>query len=249
VPDCDLLKVFDAPQIAVLANGAQIEGRHAKRLGADLGIPAIEAAEIEVRRAVRQSTGFDWIEVVDQEEEDVAIAGIECCRILGHVDARIVDAGRPIQRPRYLPTCIACAVAGDALDGGNQFMVMDPAIVRTGDGAELDAAVLDFQRLDLFGATSGQAILEVDACKRCRKLAKICGRRANEARELAKTPVCRRDGVCCAWQDQRQPLGVVAVSFDAESRGLDDSRPAALTAVAYGLEQLRQGQEPLVIGP
>ncbi len=36
VADRDLLEVLDAPQIAVLANRAQIEARHPERLGADL---------------------------------------------------------------------------------------------------------------------------------------------------------------------------------------------------------------------
>ena len=44
--DGDFLEILDAPQIAILANRAEIEARHAERLGTDLGIPAVEAAEI-----------------------------------------------------------------------------------------------------------------------------------------------------------------------------------------------------------
>ena len=142
VADGDLLEILDAPQIAILADGAEIEARHAERLRADLGIPAIEAAEIEVGRAVRQPAGLDRIQVVDQEQEDVAIRGIERRRVLGDVDARIVDAGRPVEHAGHLPAGVARAVAGDALHRRDQFMVEDAAIVRAGDGAQLDAAVI-----------------------------------------------------------------------------------------------------------
>ncbi len=63
----DLLEIFDAPQIAILANCSEIEARHAERLRPDLRIPAIEAAEIEVGRAVREATGFDRIQIIDQD--------------------------------------------------------------------------------------------------------------------------------------------------------------------------------------
>jgi hypothetical protein len=43
-----LLEILDAPEITVLADGVEIEARHAERLGANLGIPAIEAPELEV---------------------------------------------------------------------------------------------------------------------------------------------------------------------------------------------------------
>ena len=86
--DGDLLEVLDAPEIAVLADGPEIEARDAERLGADLGVPAIEAAEVEVGRAVRQPPRLDRIEVVDQEQEDVAVRGIERGRVLGDVDPR-----------------------------------------------------------------------------------------------------------------------------------------------------------------
>ncbi|TCU38643.1 putative dinucleotide-binding enzyme [Rhizobium azibense] len=123
--DRDLLEVLDAPEIAVLANGAEIEARHAERLRAHLGIPAVEAAEVEVRRAVGKTPGLDRIEVVDQEEEDVAIGGVERRGVLGDIDARIVDPGRPVEHPRHFPTGVTRAVAGDALNRGDQFVVED----------------------------------------------------------------------------------------------------------------------------
>jgi hypothetical protein len=55
VADRDLLEILDAPETAVLADGSEIEARHAERLGADLGVPAVEAPEIKIGRAVGQS--------------------------------------------------------------------------------------------------------------------------------------------------------------------------------------------------
>ena len=46
VPDADFLEPLDAPEIAVHADGAEIEGGDAERLRADLAVPAIEAPEI-----------------------------------------------------------------------------------------------------------------------------------------------------------------------------------------------------------
>ena len=79
--DGDLLEIFDTPEIAILADGAEIEARDPERLCADLGVPAIEAAEVEVGRAVRQPTRLDRIKVVDQEQEDVAVGGIQRGRV------------------------------------------------------------------------------------------------------------------------------------------------------------------------
>jgi hypothetical protein len=57
--DGDLFEILDAPESSVLANSAEIEARHAERLRAHLGIPAIEAAEIEVRRAFWQPASLE----------------------------------------------------------------------------------------------------------------------------------------------------------------------------------------------
>ena len=88
VADGDLLEILDAPEIAVLADRPKIEARDAERLGADLGIPAIEAAEVEIGRAVGEPAGLDRVEVVDQEQEYVAVGRVERGRVLGDVDAR-----------------------------------------------------------------------------------------------------------------------------------------------------------------
>lgn len=71
----DLLEVFDAPEIPILAHGPEIEARDPKRLRADSRIPAIEATEVEVGRAVGQPTRLDQIEVINQKQENVAIEG------------------------------------------------------------------------------------------------------------------------------------------------------------------------------
>jgi hypothetical protein len=47
----------------------------------DFGVPAVEASEEEIGRAVRQPTGFDWIEIVDQEQEDVAVGRTQGRRV------------------------------------------------------------------------------------------------------------------------------------------------------------------------
>ena len=90
MPDCDLLEVLNAPEIAVLADGSEIEARDAERLGADLGVPAVEPAEEQIGRAVRQRTRLDGVHVVDQKEEDVTIRGVERGGVLGDVDHGIV---------------------------------------------------------------------------------------------------------------------------------------------------------------
>src|SRR6516165_103094 len=127
--DGDLLKIFHAPQIAILADCTEIEARHAERLRANFRVPAIEAAEIEVGRAVAETTSFDRVQVIDQEKEYVPVGSIERRRILGDVNARIVGSGRPVEYTRHLPPRIACAIAGDALHGLNQLVVENSAVV------------------------------------------------------------------------------------------------------------------------
>ncbi len=61
--DRDLLEALGAPDIAIHANGAEVEGRHAERLGAHLAVPAIEAPEVEVGIAVGEAAGFDRVGV------------------------------------------------------------------------------------------------------------------------------------------------------------------------------------------
>ena len=73
-------------------------------------------------------------------------------------------------------------------------MVKDPAIVRTGDGAKRDAIIAGLERLDLFGAIGGQAILQIGSCERRRELPQVRGRSPDLAYKLAETPVGGREG-------------------------------------------------------
>src|SRR3546814_6825585 len=88
VPDADLLEAFRAPDIAVHANRAEVEGRDAERLRADLAVPRVEAPEIEIGIAVRQFARLDRMRVVDEEQEDIAVAGIERRREIGRASCR-----------------------------------------------------------------------------------------------------------------------------------------------------------------
>jgi len=100
-------------EVSILAHGAQTEARHAKRLRADLAVPGIEAAEEQVGRAIGKPAGFNRIQIVNEEQERVAVAGIERCGVLGDVNARIVDPCRPVQKAGNLRPFIAGAVACD----------------------------------------------------------------------------------------------------------------------------------------
>ena len=121
----------------------------------------------------------------------------------------VVDAGGPVEHTGHLPSCITGAVAGDPLHGGNQFMVIDAAVVGAGDCAQFNASVLDLKRLDQFGTVRGQPVLKIDGGERGWQLAQIGGRRANHRCELTKAPVrgCKR--YLLARQQQRQSLRVI----------------------------------------
>ena len=56
------------------------------------------------------------------------LAGVERRGVLGDVDARIVDAGRPVEDAGHLPAGVAGAVAGDALHCLDQLVVVDPPV-------------------------------------------------------------------------------------------------------------------------
>ncbi len=247
--DGDLLEVLDTPQVPVLAHGAQIEARHAERLGADLRVPAVEAAEEQVGRAVGQPPRLDRVEIVDEEQEHVAVAGIECRRVLRDVDARVVDTGRPVEDAGDLPTRIPGAVAGDALHRLDQFMVVDAAIVRPGDGAQFDPAVVGLQRLDLLATMGAQPVLQIDAGERGGELTEIGGGRADLGGELAEAPVRRHDRRLRPRQDQREALTVAAVRLDVDEVGRDDAGAAAFRPIAQGASEITERQEPLVVRP
>ena len=166
MPDADLLETLGTPDVAIHAYGAEIEARHAERLRADLAVPAVEAAEVEVGIAVGQPSGFDRMRVVDQEQEDVTVRGVERRGVLGHFDERVVGHGRPVEQTRHLPARVASAVAGNPHHRLDQFVIPDAAIVGAGDGTQFDAAIIRLQRLHQFGAFRQQAVLEVDTGER-----------------------------------------------------------------------------------
>jgi hypothetical protein len=128
-------------------------------------------------------------------------------------------------------------------------VVEDAAIIRPGDGAELDATVFDLERLHLLGAVCGQAVLEVDAGERCRELSQIGGWRADQAGKLPKAPMGRLDGSLPIRQHQRQPLGIISSGFHSDRRAIHRPGPAPLGPAAHGGEQVRQGQVALVRWP
>src|SRR5690606_7608481 len=135
------LKIFDAPQIPILTYSAQIEAGDAERASSYLRVPTIEPAEKEVRFTIRQLAGFNRVQVVDQEEKDVTVRGVERRRILRDIDVGIVDPRRPVKHTGHFPTCIAGSVAGDLLHGLDEFVIEDTPIVRAGYGPQLGTAV------------------------------------------------------------------------------------------------------------
>src|SRR3989344_1406269 len=174
VPDADLLKILHAPQVSVLTHGAQVEAGNPERARADFGVPAIKAAKEQVGRAIGQATGLDRIEIIDQEEEDIAVRSIQRCRVAADIDMRVVDPGRPVEHAGHLPAGIACTVASDALHRLAQFVIEHAPILGAGNGTKLRPAVgviYGLERLDMLAATGAQAILQIDGSKRRGKLA------------------------------------------------------------------------------
>src|SRR3989338_3142100 len=159
VADLDFLEILDTPEIPILTHGPQVEARHAKGLGPYLGVPAIKAPEIEVGRAVSQLARLDRVAVIDQEQEDVPVRGIERGRVAADFDIGVVDPGRPVEHTRYLPTRVARAIARDALHRLDQLAVMDAGIVGAGPRAKFGTAVFRLEGLNLLGAVFGQAVL------------------------------------------------------------------------------------------
>ena len=247
VPDGDLLEIFDAPKIAVLAHRAQVEAGDAERPRANFGIPTVEAAEVEVGRAVGQTPRLDGIQIVDQEQEHVAVRGVERRGFLGDVDVRVVDPARPVERAGHLPAGVAGAVACDAAHRLHQLVVKNAAVVRSGDGAQLLPAVFGLKSLHLLGAVRHQPVLQVDASERGGKLAQVSRRRTHQARELAERPVRRRHRGVRAGQHQGEPRRVVALRLDADGGALHRAGAAPLgTALHRGVE-VGQRQVALVV--
>ena len=214
-----------------------------------LNTEAIKPPEVEVGRAVGQPPRLDRIQVVDEKQEHVAIGGVERRRLPRHVHAGIVDAGGPVQHARYLPTGVARAVARDALDGGDKFMVVDAAIVGAGDGAQLRAAIRDLHGLDLLGPVVGQPELQVYPRQRRRQLPQIGRGCTDNAGQLSKGPMCRRNRLVRSGQHEPQFLRIVALRIDPDRGTLHRARPAALRPSLHRPEEIVERQEPFVIRP
>ena len=214
-----------------------------------LNTEAIEAPEVEVGRAVGQPTCLDRIVIVDQEQEDIAVRGIEGGRITADLDIGVVDPGRPVEHARHLPTRIARAIARDALHCLNQLMVMDAAIVGAGHRAQFGAAIFRLEGLHLLCAVVGQTILQVDPRQRRGQLAQVGGRSADDARKLAERPMRGRNRFMCFRQHQVQPLGVVARGLDPDISRLHHAAAAAFRPTFHIRPEIVEREIPLVIGP
>jgi hypothetical protein len=94
-----------------------------------------------------------------------------------------------------------------------------------------------------------QSVLQIDARERCWKLTQIGGGRADQAGELTKTPVSRRDRRVSLRQHKRQPLGIVARRLDADGLTLHDARLAAFGSALHRITQVGERQIPLVGWP
>src|SRR3546814_13196664 len=68
-----------------------------RSFGADLGVPAVEAAKVEIGFAVRKLARLNRVRVVDEEQEDVAIGRIERRRVAADVDIGIIVHVRPVE--------------------------------------------------------------------------------------------------------------------------------------------------------
>lgn len=159
MPDADLLEAFYAPKIAVHANGAEIETRNAQRLTANLRIPAIETAKIQIRFAIREPSGFDRMGIVNEKQEHVAVAGVKRGGVLGDVDEWIVSHRSPIQNARHLPHGVTGTIARDLHHGGDKLVIPDTAIVRAGYGAKFNAPVCRLEGLHQFRPMAQKAVL------------------------------------------------------------------------------------------
>ena len=132
-------------------------------------------------------------------------------------------------------------------------MIVDPAIVGAGHGAQFQAAsgtaIFGLERLDLLGAVRSQSILQVDRSKWRRKLTQIGRGCPDLAGQLAEAPMGRRNRRVGAGQNQRKTLGIAAVRLDMDQGAFDDAGAATLGAAAHGPRQIAKREKPFVVGP
>ena len=187
--------------------------------------------------------------IVDQEQEDVAVRGIQRGRIAADLDIGVVNPGGPVEDARHLPARVTGAIARDALHRLDQFMVVDAAVVGAGHRAQFGAAIFRLEGLHLLGAVVCQTVLQVDPCQRRGKLPQVGGRSADDAGKLAESPMRGRDRFLRLRQDQVQPLCTVARCLDTDVGGLHHPAAAALRATLHIGPEIVERQVPLVIRP
>ena len=187
--------------------------------------------------------------IVDQEQEDVAVRGIQRGRIAADLDIGVVNPGGPVEDARHLPARVTGAIARDALHRLDQFMVVDAAVVGAGHRAQFGAAIFRLEGLHLLGAVVCQTVLQVDPCQRRGKLPQVGGRSADDAGKLAESPMRGRDRFLRLRQDQVQPLSAVARGLDADVRRLDHAAAAAFRPALHIGPEIVERQIPLIIRP
>src|SRR3546814_15113359 len=79
---------------------------------------------------------------------------------------RVVHHAAPVEHARDLPTCFADAVSGDPHDGAHEFVIENPAVVRSSYGAQFGASVVGLEKLYLLAAMRKQSVLHVDPGER-----------------------------------------------------------------------------------
>ena len=214
-----------------------------------LNTEAVEAPEVKIGGAVGQPARLDRVVIVDEEQKDVAVRGIERGRVTADLDIGVVDPGRPVKDTWHLPACIARAIARDALHRLDQLMVMDPAIVGAGHRAQFRAAVLSLEGFHLLGAMVGQTVLQVDPRQRRGQLPKVGSRRTDDAGKLAKGPMRGRHRFMRFRQDEVQPLGAITRCLDPDVRSLHHPAAAPLGPALHVGPEIIERQIPFVIGP
>jgi hypothetical protein len=247
VTDVHFLEIFQPPQAPVGAYAAQIECRDAKGFRADLAVPGVKPAKVEIRLAIGQFARFDRMGVIDQKHEHIPVRGIERRRFLGNIDERVVGHARPLDRPRNFPARIADPITGKSHDGLHQFMVPDPAIIGACRRAQFGAAAVCLQQFHLFAAMGDEAMLQVDPGKGGRKLAQIGGRRTDKAGHLAKGPVGRGNRALVTRRHQHQAFGIVAFGFNPDRTAFDDAGRGPVSPQAHAVMKRGERKEFLVI--
>ena len=230
-----------------MAHGTQIKACNSKGFRSNLAVPRVESAEVEIWFSVRQPAGLDGVEIVDQEQEDIAVAGIKRRRIFGDVDEGIVAHRRPVQDARHFPHRVAGPIAGDLHHRRDQFVIPDAAVFGSRHRAQFEPAIVHLERFYQLGTVIEQAVLQVDRGKRRGELPHVARRCTDQAAELTVAPVGRCDRLALTWNEKFKPLRIVARSLDADRGAFDRSGMGAVSAGPDRVVEIVQRQEAFVI--